>query len=163
MNTLTPQYLQHPPPRDPRRAAFSLIEVILALGVVTIGLIAILAVLPQGMAAARDATDQMQAGLIADDLFNTMRAGYPWMDFGSGPIDISQEDVNGMSNYTVTNYYNAQMNERVGASNGYYMVKILFGSSSSKLVSIGVFWPAVNGPPPNNTLNQVVYSTQLGR
>jgi prepilin-type N-terminal cleavage/methylation domain-containing protein len=66
----------HPTPLRNRRAnAFSLIEVVLALAVSAIGLVAILGLLPQGLQASRDAADNTVSATIVHDIFSTIRAG----------------------------------------------------------------------------------------
>ena len=55
-------------------SAFSLIEVVLALAVSAIGLVAILGLLPQGLQASRDAADNTISATIVHDIFSTLRA-----------------------------------------------------------------------------------------
>ncbi len=64
----------HPTPlRNRSRSAFSLIEVVLALAVSALGLIAILGLLPQGLQASRDAADNTISAAIVHDIFSTLR------------------------------------------------------------------------------------------
>jgi prepilin-type N-terminal cleavage/methylation domain-containing protein len=53
--------------------AFSLIEVVLALAVAAIGMVAILGLLPQGLQASRDAADNTISATIVHDIFSTIR------------------------------------------------------------------------------------------
>jgi uncharacterized protein (TIGR02598 family) len=62
-------------PRKRSDKAFSLIEVVLALAVSAIGLVAILGLLPQGLQASRDAADNTVSATLVHDIFATIRAG----------------------------------------------------------------------------------------
>lgn len=53
--------------------AFSLIEIVLALAVSAIGLVAVLGLLPQGLQASRDAADNTISATIVHDVFSTIR------------------------------------------------------------------------------------------
>jgi uncharacterized protein (TIGR02598 family) len=54
--------------------AFSLIEITVAIGVIAVGLLAILGLLPIGMKSGRDAVDATRTSLIAQDVSNRVRA-----------------------------------------------------------------------------------------
>jgi uncharacterized protein (TIGR02598 family) len=55
------------------RPAFSLVEIVIALAVISIGLIAVVGLIPQGVQSARDAADNTLAATIVQDTFNEMR------------------------------------------------------------------------------------------
>ena len=55
------------------RGAFSLIEVVLALAVIAIGLLAVIGLFPQGLQSARDAADNTLSATIVQDLFSQLR------------------------------------------------------------------------------------------
>ena len=76
MKTPLPSLFFHPaaPPRRPRRRAFSLVEVTLALGIVTFGLVGVVGVLPTALASGRQSFDQNRAAAIADTLFTSFRS-----------------------------------------------------------------------------------------
>ena len=61
------------PPRH-RRRAFSLVEVTLALGIVTFGLVSVVGVLPTALASGRQSFDQNRAAAIANTLFSSFRS-----------------------------------------------------------------------------------------
>ena len=61
------------PPRR-RRSAFSLVEVTLALGIVTFGLVGVVGVLPAALASGRQSFDQNRAAAIASTLFASFRS-----------------------------------------------------------------------------------------
>ena len=60
--------------RRPNRAAFSLVEVTLALGITVLALVAVLGVMPTAMSAGRQSFDQNRAATIADTLFASFRS-----------------------------------------------------------------------------------------
>jgi prepilin-type N-terminal cleavage/methylation domain-containing protein len=53
---------------------FSLVEVMLAVGIVAFAVVGVLTAFPVGIEAARDARDETTAALIADDIFSRMRS-----------------------------------------------------------------------------------------
>ena len=67
---------RHPTPFSSRRAAagFSLIEVTLALGIVTFALVGVIGVLPVAMASSRQSIDKNRAAAIAGTLFTSFRS-----------------------------------------------------------------------------------------
>lgn len=56
-------------PRPGSRAAFSLVEIILALGVISFAIVAILGMFPVAVQAATESQEETQAALIARGLF----------------------------------------------------------------------------------------------
>ncbi len=78
MKTLCLQRLFSTAPPNPRRRAFrhafSLVEVTLALGIVTLGLVGIVGVLPTALASGRQSFDQNRAAAIANTLFTSFRS-----------------------------------------------------------------------------------------
>ena len=80
MKTLLLQtfFASAPPPQPLRprrqRRAFSLVEVTLALGIVTFGLVSVVGVLPTALASGRQSFDQNRAAAIANTLFTSFRS-----------------------------------------------------------------------------------------
>jgi uncharacterized protein (TIGR02598 family) len=73
------------------QAGFSLIEIMLALAVVAIGLIAVIGLIPRGVQASRDAADNTLAATIALDVFNSIRS-QPFnnvINVGPGPLNLN--------------------------------------------------------------------------
>lgn len=60
--------------RGRTQAGFSLIEIMLALAIIAIGLIAIIGLIPQGVQASRGAADNTLSATVAHDVFNTIRS-----------------------------------------------------------------------------------------
>lgn len=63
-----------PPRRRRHFLAFSLVEVTLALGIVSFGLLAVVGVLPTALASGRQSFDQNRAAAIANTLFTSFRS-----------------------------------------------------------------------------------------
>ena len=57
-----------------RRKAFSLIEVVLALGIIAFAVLAIVGLLPVGLSTSRSAQNQSRATQIAADILNSLAA-----------------------------------------------------------------------------------------
>lgn len=55
-------------------SGFSLVEVMLAVGIVAFAVVGVLTAFPVGIEAARDSRDETTAALIADDIFTRMRS-----------------------------------------------------------------------------------------
>ena len=66
-----------------KRAAFSLVEVVMALGVVSFALFAILGLLPVGSQSGRDSIDATRTSLIAQAVFDRIHANMTSNDAGS--------------------------------------------------------------------------------
>ena len=88
------------PPFPARRRAFSLVEVTLALGIVTFGLVGVVGVLPTALASGRQSFDQNRAAAIANTIFASLRS-QPFSKVGYLDEQFSTTD-----NYTVA----AQLN-----------------------------------------------------
>jgi uncharacterized protein (TIGR02598 family) len=58
-----------------RRAAFSLAEVVIALGIITVGVTAVLALFPTALQTSHSAQDETRAAHIAQSVFGSLVAG----------------------------------------------------------------------------------------
>jgi type II secretory pathway pseudopilin PulG len=59
--------------RSGKPTAFSLVEIALALGVIALALVAIFGLIPVGLNASRDATNDTQTTMISEDVYNRVR------------------------------------------------------------------------------------------
>src|SRR5262249_61996427 len=57
------------------REGFSLMEVVIALGVITVGIVGILAVIPTALQTGHSAQDETRAAHIAQSVFGSLVAG----------------------------------------------------------------------------------------
>lgn len=63
--------------RRARKRSFSLIEVVIALGVITVGIVGILAVFPTALQTGHSAQDETRAAHIAQSVFGSLVAQAP--------------------------------------------------------------------------------------
>ncbi|MBX7157898.1 MAG: Verru_Chthon cassette protein B [Verrucomicrobiae bacterium] len=75
-------------PLKKKFSAFSLVEVVAAVGVVAIGIIAILGLLPSGLNSSRDTANETRAALMAQSIYSTLRS-QPF-----DKVELFGEDVN---------------------------------------------------------------------
>ena len=75
------------------KAAFSLVEVVAAVGVVAIGIIAILGLLPSGLNSSRDTANETRAALMAQSVYTTLRTQpFKEIKFFGERVDLSSKD-----------------------------------------------------------------------
>lgn len=155
--------------RKQNREAFSLIEVVLALAVSAIGLMAILGLLPQGLQASRDAADNTISATIVHDVFSTLRTS-PFTNitnlnsFGftvngailQNPCNLQTYSLPPppLGNQAAVAYFD-QAGFTTNRLNGYYKVILNFQPEPAppaavSVVTATVVWPAV-APSPINT------------
>src|SRR5947209_6065666 len=75
-----------------RRSAFSLVEVVLALGIVSFAIVAILGLIPTGLQTSHSSQDETRAAQIAQSILSTM-ASQAQTQFNS--ISFQEYDPNG--------------------------------------------------------------------
>jgi len=170
----------HPTPLRNRRAnAFSLIEVVLALAVASIGLVAILGLLPQGLQASRDAADNTVSATLVHDIFSMIRAS-PFtsvtnadsLGFNLHNLPVTQPvslgifnnsavGCNNNSSLVVSSYFDkAGFIPVTTNADFYYKVVLTFqpecppnGTPASvSMVTATVVWPALSVSPINTNV-----------
>jgi type II secretory pathway pseudopilin PulG len=126
-----------------------LIEIMVALVVIAVGLIAIVGLIPQGIQSSRDASDNTIAASIAHDTFNVVRRLAlvpPWP-----PLTPPT---------TVHYYYDVAATNPVTAPNAYYDIQVTPQLSASQpnlmVVTAAVRWPAKSASP-----NSLVFVTEI--
>ncbi|MGA2605635.1 MAG: Verru_Chthon cassette protein B [Verrucomicrobiia bacterium] len=95
-----------------RKKGFSLVEIVIALAVVSIGLIAVVGLIPQGLQASRDAADNTLAATIVQDTFNEFRAQelVAWNPFaGTQNFYYDAAGTNEFSSPGTLTYYQVQL------------------------------------------------------
>lgn len=68
--------MKHTAQHRKQRSGFSLIEISLALLVIGVGLVSVIGLFPAGLNQARGATDETQAALFADEVFEGYQAWF---------------------------------------------------------------------------------------
>ena len=95
-------------------SGFSLVEVVLALGVISFAIVAIIGLLPIGLASGRGSIQESRANHLADGIFATLRA-QPFASVslaslnGPGPLDLSSKNTgNGPSDVVLHATYDGE-------------------------------------------------------
>jgi len=148
--------------------AFTLIEVMLALAIVSIGIVAILGLIPNALQSSRDAADNTVMATIAHDVFNAVRTN-----------TFTQVDLRGLGftggfppgpPYNLLNVPPANGNYRgivayfdqggfiatpAAVQNHYFQVNLTFTNQSPLALSVvtaTVVWPAQSAAPVNTNV-----------
>ncbi len=152
-----------------RRTGFSLVEVMLALAIVSLGIVAILGLLPSGLQAGRDAADNTLSATIVQDIFSNLRAG----SFTNATVCDTCAILQNLGTYSnagnpVVDYYDyAGFSTNQAAA--YYRVVLTYTpqpmqvfppqSPSLTRVTATVFWPAQS----KKIVGSSVFVTQIAR
>ena len=154
--------------RTDRRAlktsvAFSLIEVTLALAVISIGIVAVLGLLPHGLQASRDAADSTLAATIVQDTFSTLRS-YPFNNAlvcdACCPGDTAEyQDLGALTGTLLLSNAYDFAGSSTNFANAYYKVMLSYEPESPSLARViaTVVWPALSVAP----INTNVFVTQI--
>jgi uncharacterized protein (TIGR02598 family) len=124
------------------RSGFSLIEIMVALVVIAVGLIAIVGLIPQGIQSSRSAADNTLSATIVHDTFNELRRlalVNPWPPLAPPAQDIYY-DVTGTNGNPVP-------------SDRYYHILLTPQATPTLLVVTAVVtWPAKSAAPANTNV-----------
>jgi len=156
-----------------RTRSFSLLEVVIALGVITVGVVGVLAVFPVALQTGHSAQDETRAAHIAQSVFGSLVAQavsqfnnvqipiYPPPSPSPTPIDLRTT-----SSYALYATNDGQLTN--SATNATYAITIYTNNSvpgftdpaSANLVTVRVLWPPVPNqgptPAPNQTFRDYV-------
>jgi type II secretory pathway pseudopilin PulG len=117
-------------------AAFSLVEVVLALGVIGFALLAIIGLLPIGLQSGRASIQETRANHLAEQIFSTLRsqpfrAANLSLLGGTSTIDLSTENTaSGSSGPQLHATYDGNF---VGTSD-YFTIELRFRNTADGLV-----------------------------
>ena len=155
--------------RRARTRSFSLIEVVIALGVITVGIVGILAVFPTALQTGHSAQDETRAAHIAQSVFGSLVAQAS-SQFSNVQIPLSagvSPSINlGTGSGTtpaVTAYADNDGNLIPNSTNAAYAIFIYTNNSvpgftdlgTANLVTVRVAWPA-NAPSASQTFRDYV-------
>ena len=160
--------------RRARTRSFSLLEVVIALGVITVGIVGILAVFPTALQTGHSAQDETRAAHIAQSVFGSLAAGassqfgnvqlplYPSPSPVPTPLSINLTTGSGTTP-AVTLYADNDGNLVANSTNAAYAIFIYTNDSvpgftdpaSANQVTVRVAWPA-NAPAANQTFRDYV-------
>lgn len=117
---------------------FSLVEIVLALGVISFALVAIIGLLPIGLASNRGTIQETRANHLAEEIFSTLRSqpftnvSLALLGNATAPIDLSAQNTPaGAAGISLHANYDGQF---VGA-NDYFTIELRFRNSPQGLVS----------------------------
>lgn len=120
-------------PKSSSGRGFTLAEVVIAIGVISFALVAIIGVLPVGLASGRLATQETRANHLAEEVFSTLRSQpFTSVSLSSlaspGTIDLSAEN----------RIYNPQLHANyVGqfvAQSDYFTIQLQFRNAPEGVV-----------------------------
>lgn len=121
-----------------RGPGFSLVEVVIALGVISFALVAIIGLLPIGLASNRGTIQETRANHLAEEIFSTLRSqkfttvNLALLGSAAGPIDLSAENTAaGAAGITLHANYDGQF---VG-TNEYFTIELRFRNTPAGLVT----------------------------
>jgi Tfp pilus assembly protein PilV len=159
--------------RRARTRSFSLLEVVIALGVITVGIVGILAVFPTALQTGHSAQNETRAAHIAQSVFGSLVAQAP-SQFSSvqlspapspTPINLAASSSPTTPSLCVDNDGKlVQTSPTIPYCPGYsYAIYIYTNNSvpgftdpaSANLVTVRVAWPA-NAPAANQTFRDYV-------
>jgi type II secretory pathway pseudopilin PulG len=117
---------------------FSLVEVVIALGVISFALVAIIGLLPIGLATNRGTIQETRANHLAEEVFSTLRSqtftsvNLTLLGSAAGPIDLSAENTApGATGVTLHADYGGQF---VG-TNEYFTIELRFRNTPAGLIT----------------------------
>jgi len=152
-----------------RKAAFSLLEVVIALGVITVGIVGVLAVFPTALQTGHSAQDETRAAHIAQSVFGSLVAQAP-SQFSNVQIRLSDGvtlspsiDLRTTLSPAVTLYADNDGKLTNSAATATYAITIYTNNAvpgftdpaSVNAVTVRVAWPA-NAPAANQTFRDYV-------
>src|SRR5437899_8952823 len=144
-----------------RRGGFSLVEVVIALGIITVGVTAVLAVFPTAFQTGHSAQDETRAAHIAQSVFGSLVAGAT-SQFNAVPLPPTPLSIDLTASSPPTSpptlYADNNGNLIPNSTNSAYAIFIYTNNAvpgftdpaSANLVTVRVAWPA-NAPPANQT------------
>ncbi len=130
-----------------------MIEVVVALAVMSLGIVAVLGLLPSALQSSRDAADNTLAATVAQDAFNNLRT-YP---FGAVVVCDTCSGTQNLSTYNQPES-NAYTQAGIGTNNwggAYYKVVLNYQPQpplALTRVTATVVWPAQSKAPINTNV-----------
>ena len=156
--------------RSANGEGFTLVEVMLALAIVSFGLIAILGLLPTGLRSARDAADNTISATIIQDVFNSIRTNQftnvhlDNLGFPAGAYNLQNSYPPGPPAVIVAYFDQEGFSPPATPQDRYFQVNLTFANQGPALpalsmVTATVVWPAQSKNPPNHN----VFVTQIAQ
>jgi len=151
--------------RRARTSSFSLLEVVIALGVIAVGIVGVLAVFPTALQTGHSAQDETRAAHIGQSVFGSLVAGAT-SQFTAVPLPPTSVSVDLTASSAPTSptlYADNDGNLVPNSTNSAYAIFIYTNNAvpgftdpaSANLVTVRVAWPA-NAPAANQTFRDYV-------
>jgi len=153
--------------RRARTHSFSLLEVVIALGVIAVGIVGVLAVFPTALQTGHSAQDETRAAHIAQSVFGSLVAGatsrFNAVPLPPTPLSIDLTAPPSPPTMPPTLYADNDGNLIPNSTNSAYAIFIYTNNAvpgftdpaSANLVTVRVAWPA-NAPAANQTFRDYV-------
>jgi uncharacterized protein (TIGR02598 family) len=149
-------------------AAFSLLEIVIALGVITVGIVAILGLVPTALQTGHSAQDETRAAHVAQSVFGSLVANAP-SQFNNVrlPPTSALIDLTASSSPTSPTLYADNDGNLIpsaaNAANAAYAIFLFTNNAvpgfadpgTANVVTVRVAWPA-NAPAANQTFRDYV-------
>jgi uncharacterized protein (TIGR02598 family) len=147
-----------------RRRGFSLAEVVIGLGVITVGIVGVPALFPTALQTGHSAQNETRAAHIAQSVFGSLVAQAP-SQFNNVQLPrsdgVTSINLTTSSSYTLYGDNDGQLINSAG--NAAYAITIYTNNSvpgftdpaSANAVTVRVAWPA-NAPAANQTFRDYV-------
>lgn len=121
-------------PRRPSAEAFTLIEVVLAIGIVAFALFAIIGLIPLGLQVGRSSVEDTRANQVAEQVFTTLRKqNFENVDFYGQTLNLAELNTGDWSVPTVRVSADNDGNVTALASEHPYSVELRFLSTPAGL------------------------------
>jgi len=151
--------------RKARTHSFSLLEVVIALGVIAVGIVGVLAVFPTALQTGHSAQDETRSAHIAQSVFGSLVAGAT-SRFNAVPLPSTPLSIDLTASLAPTSptlYADNNGNLIPNSTNSAYAIFIYTNNSvpgftdatSANEVTVRVAWPA-NAPAANQTFRDYV-------
>jgi type II secretory pathway pseudopilin PulG len=152
-----------------------LIEVMLALAIIAIGLIAIIGLLPSGVQASRNAADNTVAATIIQDVFSTIRATpFAIVDLSgfrfapAGPYDLGAYNGAPVAYFDQSGFSVVLVGPNANPEDSYFRVDIAFAPQPPvpavlSEITATVSWPAKPNLPLSANANTTIFLTRVAQ
>jgi len=124
--------------RQSHEIGFSLAEIVIALGVMAFGLVAIIGVIPIGLSSGRSAVQDTRANHLAEQIFATLQvqpftaASLATLGNSSSTVDLSTEDTaSGAAGVILHANYDGQF----VTANDYFTIELRFRKAPDGVVA----------------------------
>ena len=137
--------------RSPSIAAFSLVELTLALGIAAFCLIAVFGLVPVGVQANRNATSQTTATNILSGVVSDIRASTPGQGF------TAKYHITRSKNTFTTLYFDGQGQATTSlGANSRYRLYVKIANNPAAVVYPNYVWLKVSWPAAVDTINTTI-------